>query len=266
MVKYRFESLGYTIFLSDASRIWTESLDYAQILRRAKIEECSITPSEDDPNQLSILLEKLADVFHARHGATFTFDDLEAEKKISIIATSPLPKPLSPLTWFFNLAIGPANAMRKELVVPLLSLSYSQSERIDELLSELHEKDSAISRILDKFGSQNITLKSIFPTVPISRTSKKDITRNDLSQHVKGLRPFDDKRWQETIASSSQEVEYDTLIVGAFKTASSTNIFVEGFGDRSRDDANRRKPLRTQSTFEGFQVQANDNRSSEFDL
>jgi len=166
IVKFRFEPTGYTIFLSDASRIWTESLNYKEVLRRAREEDCSITPSDEDPKQLMILFGKLEDVFYARGGATLTLDDSDVKQQIVMRTTTPLPRPLPALTWYFTLGIGPAEAMRKELVVPLLSMSFVQTQRIEELSSELHEKDNAISRILDKFESKNIELKSIFPTVP----------------------------------------------------------------------------------------------------
>jgi len=200
-----------------------------------------------------ILFGKLEDVFYARGGATLTLDDSDLKQQIVMRTTTPLPRPLPALTWYFNLGIGPAEAMRKELVVPLLLMSFAQTQRIEELSSELHEKDNAISRILDKFESKNIELKSIFPTVPIARTSKKDISRADLAEHVKGLRPFNESKWLE-VMSTAEEVEYDDLVLGAFRTVSSIKIQVQGFGDRNDDEEKKRKLLRTQSTADAFQV------------
>lgn len=253
IVKFRFESSGYTVFLSNASSIWSESLSHTEIISRATEEDCSITPSDDDPNQLTILLKKLEDVFHARDGATFKIDDSELTKQISLRTESPLPKPLPPLTWFFDLKIGPADSMRTELVLPLLTLSYTQTQHISQLTSELLEKDNAVSRILDKLDAKNIELKSIFPTVPIARTSRRDITRGDVAEHVKGLRPFDHRSWQKTV-SSGQQVDYDDLVVGAFQNASNTNITVQGFDDDHEEARKRRILMRAQSSVDGFQV------------
>lgn len=253
IIKYRFESSGYTIFISDASRIWTESLDQAKIVERARTEDCSITPSDDDPNQLSILFEKLENAFYARAGAAFVIDDSKSAEKIWITTSSPLPSPLPPLNWTFDLRIGPAEAMRKELVVPLLSLSYAQTNRIEELSTELHEKDNAISQLLDKVQTKNLELKSIFPNVPIARTSKKDISRADIGQHLKAYRPFEKDKWLKAM-SLSEEVAYDSLVLGAFRTASSFNITVQGFYDEDTEDRKKRQLLRTQSTMDEFQV------------
>ena len=58
LISKTFEANSYTIYLTDLTHIWVESLDHAGMLRRAEEENTSIDPT--DSSQLRILLNKLA--------------------------------------------------------------------------------------------------------------------------------------------------------------------------------------------------------------
>jgi hypothetical protein len=58
LVKASFSKNGYSIRLTDLSRIWAEELDKAEIISRARARNCSIDPGED-AEQYDIFNEKL---------------------------------------------------------------------------------------------------------------------------------------------------------------------------------------------------------------
>jgi hypothetical protein len=67
LVKASFSKNGYTICLTDLSRMWVEKLDKNAIVTRARRRNCSIDPS-DDTEQYGILLEKIQNVLQQRSG------------------------------------------------------------------------------------------------------------------------------------------------------------------------------------------------------
>ncbi|KAK6338774.1 hypothetical protein TWF696_009585 [Orbilia brochopaga] len=196
-----FTDSSYTIYLTDLSSIWSESLEKSSICDRAEDRNCSIDPSTDD-SQLHILLEKLHSGITGLNPAVTV--DLEVRGDTIIINTKEkLQAPLQPLEWRFRLKLQSSAEFTKRFSMPLLYYSSLLSRQTNSLLTVIEEKDTAVTRLLDKFEEYKVDISSIFPGYKKGRAP---------TGRAKGIAKFDKDEWRQEIlgaapdASASKEL------------------------------------------------------------
>ena len=216
LTRHSFNTNGYTVQITDLRNVWFDTLDRQEIIERATREESSIDPS-DDITQLQILLQHLEDALCGKQGTTLEMiSPILSDGEMILRSMTPLPQGLRPLTWSFNLNRAADEAIRSDLVVPLIAACYLQNQQINQLSHWLVEKDNAIAKIMDKLETSGTDLASIFPTVPVGK-NKRGMQRSQIVQHVKGLSPVDKHTWMKAQYSSSlQLVPFEKLVQGAF--------------------------------------------------
>ncbi|KAI9812971.1 MAG: hypothetical protein M1832_006450 [Thelocarpon impressellum] len=119
IVKCRFTKSSYVVHLTDLTRIWSESLDRREIIRRALNEDTSIDPSEDS-EQLRILLQKIQGAINGDEGTTLHLDE-RGPGEVRLNVQSPLPEPLKPLRWPIHLSTCSPEVLTNELLLPVLA-------------------------------------------------------------------------------------------------------------------------------------------------
>ncbi|KAK6496927.1 hypothetical protein TWF481_001909 [Arthrobotrys musiformis] len=203
-IQRKFTPTSYTIYLTDLTSIWAESLDKGAICDRAEDRNCSIDPSTDD-SQFQILLEKLgAGVTGLNPSVTV---DLEVRgDTFNINTKEKLQAPLQPLEWRFRLKLQSGASFTKHFSLPLLYYGSLLSRQTNSLLTIIEEKDATIARLLDKFEEYKFDLGSIFPGYKKGRTPQGK---------AKGLVQFDKDVWQKELQAAEFESKVSKELVKA---------------------------------------------------
>ncbi|KAK4626448.1 hypothetical protein CLAFUW4_04902 [Fulvia fulva] len=206
LIKTRFKDNGYNIQLTDLSRIWSESLEHEDIVKRAAEEGCSIDPSEND--QYQILLEKIDGAISGDKGSTIElrYDD-EQHNSLSLDLSAPLPGSLPTLSWSIQLKQRDQSDIAKDLVTPLLQQANHLRHQVQFLVDEVVAKDRVIAKITDRLESSGNDLTTVFPGVSNIKTNRKRPQREQLAGHVKGLADFDEETWRASIAPKIDHFE-----------------------------------------------------------
>ncbi|TKA75381.1 hypothetical protein B0A55_06013 [Friedmanniomyces simplex] len=196
LIKAKLSSSGYTIHLTDLSRVWGETLTKREIKVRALLEECSIDPSEGD-DQYQILLDKIQQAIDQLDGSSFELGPAKGvEGGLVLSLSAPLPSPLPVLRWQIHVSPLPPTALESSLIRPLLQHAQTLQSRIQSLVHELTEKDRVISKITDRLETSGNDLTAVFPGVSNIKVSRKNSQREQLARHVRGLGDFDESAWQ----------------------------------------------------------------------
>ncbi|KAI9717871.1 MAG: hypothetical protein M1812_004398 [Candelaria pacifica] len=217
LVKCQFGSSDYTIYLTDLTYVWSETLDRRQIIRRALNDDTSIDPSED-AGQLKILLRKIEDALRGEQQTSLQLRYAGKGKALLLSAVAPLPAPLHPLIWTMHLEPSSQEAVTSELVVPSLIVQLTQGSQISSLLGQIKEKDHVIGRLLDKLESSGVELSSVFPGTAGLKSGKKGSGREAAAKYVKGLGVFD---FKEAAYSKPNLSSQQDLVQEAFATRES---------------------------------------------
>lgn len=199
LIKPRFSSDSYTIFLTDLSNIWSEELDSAGLVGRASEEESPIEVSKQETTQLAILLQNVQKSLANTDDTTCrivraTADDVVLHTTIS------LPEPLDSLRWRFHLRKRTSVTLKNELVLPLLVSSHIQHEKISNLVATITEKDRVITRLLDQYESSNLDLAAAFPSISGLKSGRRLLKRDQAARHIPGLQPFHQDSWKRETA------------------------------------------------------------------
>lgn len=223
MIRHDIARSTYVLHVTNLRHVWSESLDAKQIRLRAADLGTSIDPSED-AEQLTILLEKLKAAFEGCEGSVLHVMEGE-DDQLRIKLFTPLPAGLAPLQWTLHLKRQPEEAVRNDVLRPLLGASYLQKIQIRHLTALLVEKDAAITKVLDKLESSNVDIHSIFPNIPKGkvkgRNSKKVTSREQLALRIPGLATFDLSAWADTSRSAAHAAAtFRELVSGAFESGS----------------------------------------------
>ncbi|KAF3932620.1 hypothetical protein ABW19_dt0200356 [Dactylella cylindrospora] len=169
-----FTNTSYTIYLTDLTSLWGESLDKSAILDRAEDRGCSIDPSTDD-SQLFILLEKLSSGVTGLNSAVTV--DLEIRgDTFNVNTKETLQAPLQPLEWRFRLKLLPAAKFTNHFLIPLLYMGSLLSRQTSSLLTTIQEKDATIARLLDKLEECKIETewrREVLAVEPDSKSTKE---------------------------------------------------------------------------------------------
>lgn len=176
---------GYTVKLTDLTRIWEETLSDVDISGRAEQDNCTINPA-GDAKQLDILISKIKLACYRGPGTSIKLDCKPASDDLSLLLNVPLPAPLQPLSWRMNLSLADTAALTESVLFPLLSFAHTQKNDIKSLQTQLQQKDYVIGKLLDRMESANVRLDSAF-LLPHVTVSKKVPQRELFAKHVPGL-------------------------------------------------------------------------------
>lgn len=200
-VKASFNEHGYSIRLTDLSRIWAERLDKDDIITRARFCNCSIDPSED-VEQHDILLEKLQSTLQ-QQGETSLALSTQKDGSVQLHLEAPLPSPLPAFQWEINLKQMSDCSVEVDLVSPLLQQAHNLNRHMQALIAEIRAKDKVIAKITDRLDSAGYGLADVFPGAANSKLPSKKPQREQIARHVRGLGQFDEDAWAAEIAASS---------------------------------------------------------------
>jgi hypothetical protein len=201
LVKASFSKNGYSIRLTDLSRVWAEELDKAEIITRARARNCSIDPGEDS-EQYEIFVEKLQNALQ-QHGNTTLALSTSKNGNLKLHLGAPLPSPLPTFEWEVDLKQMSDRSVEVDLVSPLLHKACLLERHMQMLIAEIQAKDKVISKITDRLETSGHDLTAVFPGVANVKTSGNKSKREQFARHVRGLGEFDEASWSAKVAADS---------------------------------------------------------------
>lgn len=201
LVKASFSKNGYSIRLTDLSRVWAEELDKAEIISRARARNCSIDPGED-AEQYDIFNEKLQSALQ-QHGNTALALSTTKNGNLKLHLEAPLPSPLPTFEWEVDLKQMSDRSVEVDLVSPLLQKACLLERHMQMLIAELQAKDKVISKITDRLETSGHDLTAVFPGVANVKTTGNKSKREQFARHVRGLGEFDEASWSAKAAADS---------------------------------------------------------------
>lgn len=200
LVKCDFGPSQYTIFLTDLTYIWSESLERKQIIKRALNVDTSIDPSEST-DQLRLLLQNIQKPLNGNEGAKLSISKGENPKQLVFHTTTRLPASLRPLQWLFYLDLAPQDVLTTEFLLPFFSQQYVARAQIDSLVQLLKDKDHVINKLMDRMQSDGSDLSKVFPGAAASKGETKLGIQESARKSVKGLSEFDQERWRKDLSA-----------------------------------------------------------------
>lgn len=214
IIKYEIGTSDYTVWVTDLTLIWSESLDRKRIIRRSFDVDTSIDPSED-PDQLRLFLKGVGDALAQQPTTTLDLMHNVRDHNLLLRTFTPLPGSLKPLEWVIELLPALQSTLTAELIVPMLSQQMLANAEKASLLHQLKEKDQIIAKLTDKMQSEGIDLGRLFPGV-VSKSSKA-MSRQALGKSVKGLGEFDEHQWRSRLTNNvASSKEFIELVTEAF--------------------------------------------------
>lgn len=199
IIKFVIGTSDYTVWVTDLTLIWKESLDRKRIIRRSLDVDTSIDPSEDS-DQLRLFLQRVGDALEQQPGTTLDLVQNDNDQSLLLQTFTPLPGSLKPLEWSIALLPAPQSTLTAELIVPMLSQQMVANAEKASLLQQLKEKDQVIARLMDKMQLDGVDLGRLFPGV--ASKSSKSMSRQALAKSVKGLGEFDEHQWRNHLTSN----------------------------------------------------------------
>ncbi|KAI9883447.1 MAG: hypothetical protein M1823_004781 [Watsoniomyces obsoletus] len=212
LVRFDFNPNGYTILVTDLVHLWSEILSAEAIGQRARNEACSIDPLESQ-EQFSILLARIRDSLFGENDTALSLQHTGGGQLV-LWTTSPLPAPLPPLGWTFDLSLAPQGQFSREILLPLIGLEVEQAHRMDVLLRYVREKDHVISKLVDKVESSGVRVGDVFLSAHGYAVNRKSLSWDQAGRFVKGLRPFDEVEWKTLAAvdDGSKQARTDVIL------------------------------------------------------
>ncbi|KAH0565365.1 hypothetical protein GP486_001248 [Trichoglossum hirsutum] len=271
LANYSFDvNVGYTICLTDLTRVWSETLGLQQIIRRSLEEDISIDPSEDD-SQLKILLDKIQAAIQGAEGTSLEFLPHERDGLVMEVNAA-LPSPLAPLIWPIRLGLSAQELLTEKLVLPSLGYHLDLRDEIESLIGQVKSKDRIIGKFMDKMEMSGVDLGTIFPGISMGKKSGQ----LEMAQKVvRGLEPFKEETWRKEMRGRARETKskkevLDTIFgsneIGPFAAigreiigADSASNWWENLDSRSKGGSAEAKKV---STSGGAEAQATESESS----
>ncbi|KAI2640957.1 XLF-domain-containing protein [Xylaria nigripes] len=197
LVSARFTASSYALYVTDLANIWVEKLDRRGILLRSLQENTSIDLVDADAEQWAVFLSKIKAVFDPtssdHHLTSLGVDPHpKSHDDLTLHITCQLPKPLSALRWPVHLVKCQPASLASELTLPLIHEHYVRCHEVDDLMTQLKEKDTVIKKLLDKLNTMRTPLELIFNSL----SAKHVTTRAAAEEKIKGLAPFHEDRWR----------------------------------------------------------------------
>lgn len=237
LVRANLNSEGYTIYVTDLSRIWGETLCKRQIQRRADEIDCTIDPGEGD-DQLNILLERIEEAFRQQGNAMLSLQSSsEDDDSLVLTVTTPLPSPLPELRWTMYLHLLPAYHLQTEVILPLACQAQNLQSQVQALIHKLHEKDRVISKITDRLEQSGNDLTICFPgvsNVKFARKNSQQSQRDQLARYICGLGNFDEDEWNVSHKKATEQMRVETGALEAIMR-SLPAVIIRGLDVRETD-------------------------------
>lgn len=202
LFRYAFGPSNCSIWLTDLTYVWTETLDRKSIIQRSFSLDTSIDPSEDS-SQMQLLLSSVETALAQKPGTDIRVTAEAGGERITLRLTVPLPAPLAPLKWNFNLRRCAAQEFTREVVMPLLLLQVKSATEKRSLFHHLKEKDNVISKLINQMQADGCDMSKVFPGSVFSKSSSRTDVRQVLSKSVKGISEFKKQEWQTQVDSST---------------------------------------------------------------
>jgi hypothetical protein len=235
LIKTRFGSSSYTVFLTDLTHIWSEELDLTGVVCRASDVESPIEVSERDTSQLAILFENVQKSLNSSDDTTCAIS-LDTVDNVTLHTTISLPEPLDSLAWKFHLTKGTPTTLKNELILPLLVSSHVQHVRISRLLSVISDKDRAITRLVDQYESSNLDLAAAFPSIGNAKSGKRVVRREQAARHIPGLQNFDPGIWKSETAEMA-DTKVSTRRGSLVERSGDLRQRIRASGNKEREDS-----------------------------
>lgn len=205
---------GFVLIITDLVRLWKTARNKKEIFQQAAQDKTSIDPNED-PSQYDVLLSKLEVALTGSSHSTLSIRRARSGNAdgFDMRASTPLPAPLRSLNWGFHLQLFRQEAFTKEIVLPLIYNQDGLYSQIASLKKIIDQKDSVITKLLDKIEGAAIDLSIVFPGS--LRAGKKGLSAREAAKVVTGLSKFQENDWM----NNAREQSYDeTSIRGLIST------------------------------------------------
>ena len=196
LFKYNSDADGYTIYLTDLTYIWSESLNNEQVIQRSLEEETSIEP-KDGPDQLRILLAKVGDGLRGSDETNLNLLSENDGKHLRLNIFARLPSPFRPLQWPIHLTPLASEALKTEFLIPILANQKALKQQVASLLAHIKEKDNVILRLTDKLESSGVDMMTIFPGATRAKVGRLGLGREMAAKVVPGLAAFNEDSWRK---------------------------------------------------------------------
>ncbi|KAK7967677.1 uncharacterized protein PG986_001954 [Apiospora aurea] len=235
IVSPNFGTNTYKLHVSDLANVWTESLERKAIFARSIQEDTSIDLTEG-PDQMTILLNYLQAAFDTsspQHHQTKLTLEAAPNGGLVLLITCTLPGGLKPLKWPVNLAKQSPASLASELVLPLIQSQHARAREVDNLIAALHQKDTIITKLVDKLEVMGTGLEDVFNAL----SGKRKVSRVAADTKVAGLAPFEESEWRLAMSQGTPApVDASSLVQEVL--GGSKAIHLKDSGIRASDDLN----------------------------
>lgn len=221
LISTTFSKDEYTLYLTDLTHIWSESLDRRGIIRRSREEGTSIDPSDED--QFLIFLDKIKSGLEGAENTTLALTinaEPAARPSLVLNVSIDLPGGFSPLRWPMRLAASSHAQFTSQLTLPLLRAQHVHMQEMAGMAEAVREKDHIIQRLLDQLESQGIDLGEIFPQ------AGRSVDRKKAGDRVRGLGTFDADAWRKNLQVDVPQ-QTAQLIGTLFKDGTSSGVLLD---------------------------------------
>lgn len=195
LARWELTADAYSIWLTDLTHLWTQSLSRRAIIQQALAEDTSIDPSED-AKQLRMLLASIGEALEESEGTTKTIIPDGDNLRIDLVA--PLVG-LSPLRWSLRMAMLQGTDLAETFTLPLLQDRQILFEGRANLIQSLHQKDELIARLVSQMQNDGCDLGKLFPGLVASGPAGKEAVRMRLQNSVPAMMPFNESKWQHKV-------------------------------------------------------------------
>ncbi len=213
LISSTFTSQSYTVRITDLANVWTETMDRKSLVRRGLEEDISIDLT-DGADQIRRMLDYLraafepSDLEHKNTSLSLSKDDGNEESLVmQITCVLPSVLNLKPLEWPMVLTKSPPSTVAAALVLPLVQVHQEWRSQIEMLTAALREKDSIITRLVDKLEDTGTGLEHVFTAL----AGKRKVTRALAEQRVKGLAPFSESDFQNKSGDATESSGTDAV-------------------------------------------------------
>ncbi|KAL7272867.1 hypothetical protein RUND412_004300 [Rhizina undulata] len=259
LIQTHFTSSSYTVHLTDLTRIWSESLSKREILSLAEKEDTSIDPSED-AGQLRVLLQRLEQsLIKVDNDIDVELSSLEPKNdqktgELRLKTIHVLPSPLRSLVWTFRLKPMEIVQFTNLFVLPLIGLASVHKEQVESLVSNLHDKDVIIAKLMEHLDGK-VDIKSILGGGRARR---------------RGLENFEVERWREDFGDGGDrrvgEVVKDVFSSGMEETGHVKALWEEADtwwrGVKGDEEEEEPKPRRSKGQSKAIKVSSPPSRNA----
>lgn len=222
LFKYTANPKGYDLYLTDLTHLWSERLNFKEILKRADEESTTIDPTED-PEQFDVLLEKIGEALQSRPGSSITVRSGASIDSLELHVSTKLPAPLRPLKWPIYFSRDCQRLVTEHLLIPLLREEIGWESRRRSLLEQIKQKDWVLSKLFDNIETLGIDLSAVFPGITGLRGARHGTTLAQAAKLIKGVAPFDEQLWLKEVNGPSTDFGLGANVVSELSDSAETS-------------------------------------------